>query len=228
MSFVYDVLALARTHLNDDQAILWPDHRIIPKFKQAQYDLHSELTQAGLELFNEVSVVLTVPLNSTDGVKVDLSTVTNYPTNLIEPIFLEERRVGQTESSFVPMTEYTFSPNVTKGPELLYWEWRNQTIFVPGATEDTEVRLKYKRRITIVSNLTDTIEPLQSESFLAYKTAGLCLLGSAGDQKAKDLLQLAASDLDRVLRFYAKGQQNKPVRRRGYQRNQRYQSIQII
>ena len=226
MATAGSILTSARTHLNDDLAAIWQDQRLLPKLREAQKTLQLHLMLSGIELYNEVSDVLTVPANTTDGVAVDLTSVSGYPSDLVEPIWMKERLVGQLDINFTDMIELEYIAPTTKGTTLRYWAWRKQKIYVPGAVNDVQVLIRYKRSLALVSKLTDTVEPLQCEAYLSYKTASLVLLGTTEDAKGKSLSDVADSNLDLILRINIKGQQNKPTRRLGYHTKARaYQGI---
>ncbi len=209
-----EILASARTHLNDDQGYRWQDNILLPKLKEAQRELNLKMQLAGIPMFDELTVVMTVPANATDGQEVDLTTVTDYPTDIAEPIWLRERAVGQTDVDFSDMDEKNYIPKLVKTTKLRYWCWRKQKIYVAGATVDVEVQLQYKRKLTIVSKLSDEIEPFFAESYLSYRTAYLA--------SKDDTLKAAADEnMDLILRYNIKGMQNMPVRNRGYHTRQR-------
>jgi hypothetical protein len=224
---VSQVLALARGALNDDDAVLWPDYRLISKLKAAQGQLISALVLTDNQITYEQTAVMTVPANSTDGQQVDITGLVGYPTNLRIPMFMRERRVGQDEVDFVDMHEKAFIPNVQKTEDLRYWAWRENIIYVTGATIDKEIFLRYRGSLTTASAVTDSVVVDGAEEFLAYQTAFLALTSIPGmsDARASIYKDLASANLTLLLKAHAKSRQSQPVRRRGYRYGKRAPTV---
>ncbi len=65
------------------------------------------------------------------------------PQDLIAPLLLWERKTG-VGASFYPMDKLTSGlPGVPKKPFSNSWEWRNGAIYMPGATQSTDIRIRY-------------------------------------------------------------------------------------
>jgi len=65
------------------------------------------------------------------------------PQNLIAPLVLWERPTGPA-NSFFPMDRMDNGlPGVPKIARNKCWEWRNGAIYMPGATQVTDVRIRY-------------------------------------------------------------------------------------
>lgn len=212
-----DVLAQARTHLNDDDASNWPDQRLRLKAKQAFNELQAELLVAGIPIINAVTTVLTVPALLTDDANLDISTVSGYPTDIIMPIWMKERATGQMNADFVDMTEVDFLPNIQKSNQLIWWSWIKQTVMVLGALVDTQVQLRYQRLLNVPSVNTDTIAVLLGELFLSYRIAALAIY-PMDKAWSKDLNATATVNLDKIVRMNIKQLQDLPAKRRPYHR----------
>src|SRR6267154_4050883 len=143
------VLSQARTHLNDDEGSNWPDNKLIPKAQQAFNQMQAELLLAGIPIINSVSVVITVPVSSVDDTNQDLSKIVGYPTDMIMPIEMKERQLGQRNQDFVDMMEVDYIPQSDIQNQLLYWSWISQTIMLRGALQSNQVLLKYQRLLPI-------------------------------------------------------------------------------
>src|ERR1035437_6370810 len=113
----FQVLESARIHLNDEIGLIWTDNRLLPKLQEAHRELKNELLLNGIPVIYEVSVVLSVPALTTD-----LTTVTNYPSDLLSPIELKERSVGGQNIDFTGMSQVNFIPNSQQATTLNYWE----------------------------------------------------------------------------------------------------------
>jgi hypothetical protein len=222
MALAAQVLDSARTHLNDEYGSLWTDQKLLPKLQEAHRELQSTLFLAGIPVINDVTAVLTVPANVIDGQNVDMSTVAGYPTNLVRPIWMKERTVGQQNQDFIDMIEVDFIPSISKDTRLVYWAWIGQTIMLLGATNDVQVQLRYRGSITVPTKVTDDCVVLFSETFLSYRTAALAIASTGqDDNKFRTLDAMAERNLDKLMRTAIKEEQNLPVRRVPYHRGRK-------
>lgn len=216
----YKVLDSARTHLNDENGYNWTDARLFPKLVEAHRELQAELLLAGIPVIDAVSTIITVPAAPDDNTQVDLSTIAGYPTNIIVPIWMKERQVGQQNVDFVDMREVDFLPSITKGAQLQYWCWIGEVILLLGAVNNTQVQLRYRAGIPIPQNVNDSIGFLMGEIFLSYRTAALAA-GAIGDKELKAFLTAESkSNLDKIVRLNIKQRQNLPAKRRPYHRRE--------
>ena len=66
------------------------------------------------------------------------------PSDLLQPYVLWEQTVG-SEFNFNPMDQPQEGlPSVLQGPNLCMWEWRNYKIYMVGATQNKNLRLRYQ------------------------------------------------------------------------------------
>ena len=212
---VGEVLAVVRTLLNDDEGIVWPDQKLFPKLRAAHMTLQLALIQNGVPIINEESSIIPVPAGTTD-----LSTLNEYPDNLIMPVWMKERAPWQTIQDFVNMTEVDFLPQLKQTTELIWWCWNKQRITTIGSIQDREVLLRYRGGIKVPQEVTDTIGPFFGELFLSYKTAALAI-GSVVPLNVDRLTYLegqASTNLEDLLINAALEAQNLPAKRRPYHR----------
>lgn len=212
----FQCLESARIHLNDEMGLMWPDNRLLPKFQEAHRELKNELILNGIPVVHEVSVVLTVPAGTTD-----LTTVTNYPSDMLIPIWLKERQVGQQNVDFTDMVQVSFIPNTQQEVYLNYWAWIEEKIMLLGAINATEVQIRYTRELTVPVEVNDTVGVLLGETFLSYRTSALAALSVKDYDQASALDSIAKDNLLNVITFNVKGLQNIPGRRRPYHRRYR-------
>jgi len=212
----FQVLESARIHLNDEMGLLWPDNRLLPKLQEAHRELKNELILNGIPVVHEVSVVLTVPANTTD-----LTTVTNYPSDMLIPIWLKERQVGQQNVDFTDMLQVSFIPNTQQEVYLNYWAWIQEKIILLGALNVTQVQIRYNRDLNFPIQVNDTIGVLLGETFLSYRTSALAALSVKDYDQANALDAIAKGNLYNIIAFNVKGLQNIPGRRRPYHRRYR-------
>lgn len=73
-----------------------------------------------------------------------LQTSPVLPQDFIAPLLLEERVHGST-ANFFPMDQcFNGLPTAPQGTLNRVWEWRNETVYMPGATGATDIRLRYQ------------------------------------------------------------------------------------
>lgn len=210
-----EVLQAARTHLNDDEGILWPDQKLFPKLREAHKLLQLALVQNGVPIIHEVTAPMLVA-----AYVVDPTPLATYPPNLIQPIWLKERPAGSLMQDFIDMTEVDFLPQVQQSTELVWWSWRKQKINFLGATMDREVLIRYRGGLKVPQEVTDTIGPFFGELYLSFKTAALAV-GSIGPRdtvRIQYLEEQADANLENILVNAAMEAQNLPTKRRPYHR----------
>lgn len=78
------------------------------------------------------------------------------PQSLITPLRVMERQTG-TQAALVPLENiFDGLPTWGKGPLNRLWEWRQNAIYMPGATFDTDLRIRF------ISYLPDFADDTQS------------------------------------------------------------------
>lgn len=215
-----DVFARARALLDDDEGVNWPDQKLRFKLTQAFEELQAELILAGIPIIKGVSVILTIPPMPFDDVNVDMSTVAGYPTDMILPMWMKERQLGDTNQDFVDMIECDFIPNIDLDIYLHYWAWFQNTIMLRGALNPVQVQLRYQRLIPTPGVNTDSIIVPLGQLFLSYRVAALAS-ASVGDLARKtDFTATADKNLDKIMRMNIKQLQDTPAKRRPYHRGQ--------
>lgn len=223
--FASAAIASARTLLNDEQGSNWTLQKIIPKLGLAYNEMLNELVRNSVPIVNQVSTIMTVVANAVDDNNVDLSNPASlsagtYPTDMIEPIWMKERAIGQSNQDFVDMTKVDFIPNIVLGVQLTWWAWESGVIKLRGAIVPTQIQLRYRRLLTPPTKATDDLIVTLSDTYLGPETAYLCMTslpnfdqGVAGAMKA-----LAERNLDNIIAEAVRGLQNLPAKRRPYHR----------
>lgn len=209
-----------RVLLNDEEATNWTDVKIRKKVAMAFEELEAELVLAGIPIIQSVSTIMTVPIMNIDDNNLDLSTVSGYPTDMILPIWLKERQVGEMNRDFVDMVECDFIPNVDIQITLSYWCWIDGTILVRGCLNETQVQLRYQRLLTVPELNTDSIIVPLGQLFLAYRVASLCAESINDTARADRWRQTASVNLDKIMRMNIRQLQDLPAKRRPYHRGQ--------
>lgn len=212
------VLSQTRTLLNDDDGVNWPDPKLIPKAQQAFNHMQAELLMVGIPIINTVSTIITVVAMTTDDLNVDLSLASGYPTDMIMPISMKERRVGEHNVDFVEMIEVDNIPQVDIQVNLRYWCWQKQTIFLRGALNANQIQLRYQRLLTMPNLNTDNTQVILSELYLSFKTASLAAFSAKDFDLYGRLDDIATTNLYKIVQMNVKQMQDLPTKRRPYHR----------
>src|SRR5208337_2467740 len=218
VAFLSDAYSRARTLLNDDESNNWTDYKLSQKAVLAFEELEAELLLAGIPIIHSISAILTVPAMTTDDNNLDMSTVSGYPTDMILPIWMKERQLGQMNRDFVDMVEVDFMPNIDIDIYLHYWCWYQNTIMLRGALNPVQVELRYQRYLPIPEVNTDSLIVPLGQLFLANRIAALAYYSAGDRQKWQDLSDEAKMNLNRIIDMNIKELQDMPAKRRPYHR----------
>lgn len=214
-----DAYSRARMLLNDEEGNNWPDYKLTTKAVLAFEELEAELIIAGIPVVHSVSTVITVPAMTTDDSNLDLSTVTGYPIDLLLPMWMKERQLGDTNSDFVDMTEVDFIPNIDIDIYLHYWCWIQNTIMLRGCLNSVQVQLRYKRYLPIPAANTDSLIVPLSQLFIAYRIAALAAQSVNDMTRFQSYTATADKNLSRILDMNILELQDLPAKRIGYHRS---------
>jgi hypothetical protein len=199
--------------LNDPNQITWNNQILLGPATQAYEELCNDLINNGFRLFHEVSSLLTVV---TGGTGFDVP-----PTDMVEPIELEESAVG--EEKFSPMQELKWEDGIKQTESLRYWAFRKNAVKFPGATTDRLVKMKYLRNdIGVLVSENSNLDLINGAGLLGAKIASICATHVAKNPKdgdAKELLYIRR--LNTYIQIEVKNQQSLPVRRLPYTASRR-------
>ena len=203
------VLATARTYLNDDNAIQFPDPVLIPKIQEAHRELQEDLWVVGSPLVRGQTAVLTYTTPATN-----LTTAMAAVTDFLCPTALYENAAGSTivQAGWAPMTEAFYIPlGTAMAATLGWWSWQQEVIIVAGATVNRSVIVQYRRQITIPVVATDPIGILFGESYLAARAAAIAA-GTVGNAEVyAAMTALAKENVGKVISAN-RGQQKSPMK----------------
>ena len=208
------VFAEARMLLNDVAAKLYTDTILLPPIKKAYRELQQNLVDNGVSVARDQSTALTV--GSTVEV-LNFASTPALPSNLLYPIHLDEKLVGQADTDYVPMTERAWPPDLTPSDLRQYWSWLEDEIKIPQATGSTVIRVRYWGGLAAITGASTDIPILDSETFLASRTAAIAAF-SLGKQPtlAAILNEDAEKALAILLSTSVKNRQALPTRRRPF------------
>lgn len=204
----------AQAFLNDVAKTLFTDAVLLGFVPAAHRKLQVLLDLSGVPVIRDKSAVVSIVANA-------VSMGASLPTNLIEPISMQEQPHSSNPVAWVPMTEVAFIPDIVKGTILRYWSWENEIINFLGATTGNDVLLRYRGGITVPATVGAAIGFIFGENYLGPKVASLAA-GSLGNTTAMQILDgIAMSNLDEVIRMNISGQQSLGVKRIPFRRGQR-------
>jgi len=189
-------LSIARTYLNDDNAIQFPDAVLIPKMQEAHRELQEALWVCGSPIVRTQSAVIAV------GASATVSVITT-PADFLCPMTIQENATGQTiyNTGWQLMTEAFYIPVGYQATGVLgYWQWQEETLTVAPCTAARTIVMTYRRQITIPQVNTDLIGVLFGESYLGAR-GGAIAAGTLGNQPVLDALtQIAKANLANVIK----------------------------
>jgi hypothetical protein len=145
------ITSLVRSLLNDSQGNLFTDAVLLPYANSAYRKLQRAIGNAGGGGFiqdDALLVVTAVPQTDT-SLQVAITDATappnQLPTDLLVPVKVWERPNGSTDDflEMVDLSQHGGLPSRVQDVTLSVWEWRADGIYFLGATQDTQIRLRY-------------------------------------------------------------------------------------
>lgn len=106
------------------------------------------------------------------------------PIDLLEPARLWERQTGATES-WVPMRQCLDGlPSSTPSTRFGMWEWRQDGLYMPGAIQQNDLRLRYTGAHAVLVTPADTLYFRGATGAMAYKVVSVYLASKNTDAAA--------------------------------------------
>lgn len=199
-----DCFSRARAVLNDNNAILYGDSRLLPYLVMAYDELQQELALNEVPVLSEVSTILDVAAGAVTVPAI---------SDMVKPVELGERADG-TNDLFEDMTEKPWEPEELPGTKLRYWVWREEQIQLIGATTNREVKVKYKKSLSPLTGPGSIVAVSNAKNFLGVRCGALAARYIGENPSRADQLDvLADEELQTVLGTSAKDRQSMPVRR---------------
>jgi len=215
------ITSLVRSLLNDAQGNLFTDTVLLPYANSAYRKVQRALgnTGAGGFLNDDVLLVVTAVPAQDASLQVSLTDATAPPnqlhTDLLVPLKLWERPNGSTDdfAEMVDLTRHGGLPSRTQDTVLSVWEWRADGIYFLGATQDTQIRLRYVKAYPDFTDATSPVLIRNAQEAIAYATAALA--GWARGSPLAEKWDEAAADAieDLVVQAVRREQQSSRRRR---------------
>ena len=217
------ITSLARSLLNDAAGNLFTDAVLLPyvnsAYRKAQRSLAN--TQSGSFLSDDVLLVVSAVVQVDASAQVSITDGTappnQLPADLLVPVKLWERPNGTTDD-FAEMTDLTGHdglPSQPQGTMLNYWEWRADGLYFLGATQDTQIRLRYQKSYPDLIDATSPVLIRHSQEALAFAAAAMA--GAARGAPQAERWDAAAGDaLEDLIARATQREQQTGRRRRPY------------
>ncbi len=217
------VFTLARACLNDSGIALFNDTVLLPYANSAYRKVQRGLSMSGAPLFIVDNVLIVIPLVSPvdPAVQVILNDATappnQLPIDLLEPVKIEERPNSSNQNfvEMVDLTEHGGLPSQTQGSTLGMWEWRTDGIYFVGATQDTQIRLRYKKAFPDLTDGTSIVLIRNAQDCIGYLTAAMAAM-ARGSPLADKWSQAGEDSLENLISAATRREQNTTRRRRPF------------
>jgi hypothetical protein len=215
------ITSLVRSLLNDSQGNLFTDTVLLPYANSAYRKVQRALGNSGAGGFisDDTLLVVTAVAAQDASLQVSINDATappnQLPTDLLVPVKLWERANGSSDdfAEMVDLTRHGGLPSRPQDIVLSVWEWRADGLYFLGATQDTQIRLRYLKAFPDFTDATSPVLIRNAQEAIAYATAALA--GWARGSPLAEKWDEAASDAleDLVVQAVRREQQSSRRRR---------------
>jgi len=199
------ITSLVRSLLNDAAGNLFTDTVLLPYANSAYRKLQRAIGNAGGGGFiqDDALLVVTAVTETDTSLQVSITDATappnQLPTDLLVPLKIWERPNLSTDDfvEMVDLSQHGGLPSRVQDVTLSVWEWRADGIYFLGATQDTQIRLRYSKAYPDFTDSTSPVLVRNSQEAIAYATAALAgwARGSPLAEKWDDAASDAIEDL---------------------------------
>ena len=217
------ITALVRSLLNDAAGNLFTDAVLLPYVNSGNRKAQRALANVQSGSFLSDNILLVVPAVSVVDASAQVSITdatappNQLPTDLLVPVKLWER-ANLSSDDFSEMTDLTNHdglPSEPQGTMLRYWEWRADGIYFLGATQDTQIRLRYQKSYPDLTDATSPVLIRNAQEALAYAAAAMA--GAARGAPQAERWDAAAGDaLEDLIQRATQREQQTGRRRRPF------------
>lgn len=175
------ITALVRSLLNDAAGNLFTDAVLLPYVNSGYRKVQRALAnvQSGTFLTDNLLLVVPAVAQVDASVQVSVTDATappnQLPPDLLVPVKVWERANGSSDD-FMGMTDLTDHgglPSEPQGQMLRFWEWRADGLYFLGATQDTQIRLRYQKSYPDLTDATSPVLIRQAQEAIAYCAAAM-------------------------------------------------------
>src|SRR5580700_12071934 len=187
------VTSLVRSLLNDAAGNLFTDTVLIPYANSAYRKVQRALANVGSSSFLNDDVLLVVPAVAAADASLQVSITdatappNQLPTDLLVPLKLWERPSGSTDDflEMLDLTAHGGLPSLPQDASLVYWEWRADGLYFLGATQDTQIRLRYEKALPDLTDATSPVLVRNAQEAIAFFTAAMASAARGAPQAAR-------------------------------------------
>jgi hypothetical protein len=225
------ITALVRALLNDSQGNLFTDSLLLPYVNSAYRKVQRALAniQSGTFLVDNATVTVPAVAAVDASIQVVISDATappnQLPADLLVPVKLWERPAGSGNTvNFVEMadlTDHDGLPSRPQGATLDVWEWRADGLYFLGATQDTQVRIRYQKTYPDLADATSNVLVRNAQEAVAYLTAAMAAM-ARGSPLAEKWDQAGSDALEDLIVRATQREQQTVRRRRPYSTRRGY------
>ena len=217
------ITSLVRSLLNDAQGNLFTDTVLLPYLNSAYRKLQRAIGNAGGGGFIQDDALLVVAevAQQDPSLQVSISDGTappnQLPTDLLMPLKLWERANGSSDDfiEMVDLTRHGGLPSRDQDITLSVWEWRADGLWFVGATQDTQIRLRYLKAYPDFTDASSPVLVRNAQEALAYATAALAGW-SRGSPLAEKWDDAASDAIEDLVSAAVRREQQSCRRRRPY------------
>jgi hypothetical protein len=212
-----------RSLLNDAAGNLFTDGALLPYLNSAYRKVQRALenVQSGSQLSDD-SLLLVPAIAAVDpAARVAITDASissgQLPGDLLVPLRMWERPYG-SGADFTEMLDFSDQgglPSESQTSTLRYWEWRADGIYLLGATQDTQVRLRYRKAFPDLIDAASPVLIRNAQEALAFFTAALAA-AARGAPQALRWDEAGADALEDLLSRAVQREQYTGRRRRPY------------
>ncbi len=219
------ITSLVRSLLNDAQGNLFTDAVLLPYVNSAYRKLQRALGNAGGGGFLTDNVTLIVPAVTAPDPSLQVSITDStpppnqLPTDLLLPAKIWERpaAAGSTQDfvEMVDLSQHGGLPSRVQNVVLSVWEWRADGIYFLGATQDTQIRLRYLKAYPDLTDATSPVLVRNAQEAIAYAAAALAAW-SRGSPLAEKWDDAAGDAIEDLISEAVRREQQSARRRRPF------------
>lgn len=214
---------LARALVNDIAGNTYSDQFLLPFAQMAYRRINKALANIKSATYIQDNYQLIVPAVAAQDPSVQVivndSTAppNQLPVDLLVPLKVWERLDGSTDD-FQEMTDLTDEgglPSMPQGEQLIYWEWRMDGLCFIGATENTQIRIRYQAIPRDVTGPLASVLLRDGQNAMALLTAAGASF-SRGSPLAAGMKEQGDDALEAMKDSIVHQMQNQVRRRRPY------------
>jgi hypothetical protein len=217
------ITTLVRSLLNDAQGNLFTDGVLLPYVNAAYRKTQRALANIGSGNFIVDNVTLVVPAIAAPDASLQVAVTdatappNQLPTDLLRPVRLWERASGSSDDfrEMVDLTGHGGLPSRPQGSTLGVWEWRADGLYFLGATQDTQVRIRYHKAFPDLADITSNVLIRGAQEAMAFCAAAMAAM-SRGSPLAEKWDTAATDALEDLICAAARREQQTVRRRRPY------------